>query len=80
MSTEVIEIDGGPLTTSKIKVIRYCCAADVVDKELATDRRSIRMTVDRVRHWSDRHSDPQSIDLTYNQAILLAESITQSLK
>jgi len=76
MSTEVIEIDGGPLTTSKIKVIRYCCAAAVVDKKLATDRRSVSLTVDR----GGRFSDPQSIDLTYNQAILLAESITQSLK
>ena len=76
MSTEILNLEGGPLTTDHLKVVRYCCAKEVVENKLATDRRSILLTIDNPNYLGSY----RGIDLTYNQAIMVAESILEALK
>jgi hypothetical protein len=76
MSTELLNIEGGPLTTNNIKVLRYCCAKEVITNKLASDRRSISLTINHPLNAGPG----EIINLTYNQAIMLAETILEGLK
>lgn len=76
MSTEILNLEGGPLTTNNLNVVRYACAISVKKEGKTSDCRSIQLRI----------SEPgailqgKAISLTYNQAIILAESILEALK
>ena len=76
MSTELLEIKGGPLTTNHLKVTRYCCAKSIVDQNLATSRKSLALTI----HTPGHLEEIKHIRLTNNQAIILAEAILKAIK
>ena len=73
MSTEIIKISGGPLTHKEISITRYACPQSIVDEGLATSRKSIEICI------GADYRDCKYMRLTYNQAIILAESILRGL-
>lgn len=74
MSEHILEIHGGPLTTNRITVIRYCCDESVTRNKLASSRKSINLKID-----NSGVLGYNQINLTYNQAVILANSILRSL-
>lgn len=76
MSTEILNLEGGPLTTNNLDVVRYCCAKSVVDKGYASNCKSIQLMISE----PGALLEGKAISLTYNQAIILAESILEALK
>jgi hypothetical protein len=74
MSTELLKIEGGPLTTSQLKVTRFCCVKSVVDTNQASSRTSISLVINKPNNLNY-----EAINLTYNQAKILAETILNSI-
>ena len=76
MSTEILNLEGGPLTTNNLNVQHYCCAASVKKEGKTSDCRSIQLRISEPNAFLQG----KAICLTYNQAIILAESILEALK
>ena len=75
MSTEIITIEAGPLTTNHISVQTFACAKSVVDRNLATSRKSVSI---RINHPLNLNRD-ETICLTNNQGRILAEAILAAI-
>ena len=45
MSEQLVEMSNGPLDTGTLTVTKYSCNANVVDRKLATSRKSVQITM-----------------------------------